>query len=105
MKQSHKKIKFQIESEIEHQDIHEHQNVQKLNNELKISFNNYQEKRKKQNKNVKNDQNIQHIFQNAIDDFNVRFENVPETHSIIDFKNNVGFVDMATDMEGFQGEV
>jgi len=49
-----------------------------------------------------NEEGIQLIFENALDDFNVRIDNVSENNSIIDFKNKIAFVDASTDMEGFK---
>ena len=47
---------------------------------------------------------MQTVFENTLDDFNVRIEGVPETENLIDFTHNIGFADMTTDMEGFEME-
>lgn len=36
-----------------------------------------------------------------MDDFNIRVEEVPGTEELLNFKTNIGFVDIMTDMDDF----
>jgi hypothetical protein len=73
LKQSHKKIRFQIESEIDNENKNEEENVNKLNDELKTAFNKFYHDRHKKKKGSSHSI-TQNIFENALDDFNVRIE-------------------------------
>jgi hypothetical protein len=35
---------------------------------------------------------VQNLFENALDDFTVRIDDIPETETLLDFKNNVSFM-------------
>lgn len=72
-----------------------------LNEELQTAFNKYYYG-DNENKSIQKLENVaQNIFENALDDFNVRIDDIPETETIIDFKNNIAFMDAATDMADF----
>jgi len=47
----------------------------------------------------------QNIFESALDEFNVRIEEVPETETILDFKTHITLMDAMTDMDDFVRDV